>query len=564
MVKNCIQRSKLKLQKHQVDVVEYLQKERGVIAAYSVGVGKTLIGVTSSQCFLDANPKGKVVVVTPKSLQENFKKELKAYGVKNTKNYLFYTMRKFATTYNKKAFSKNTFLIIDEAHNLRTMTSQLNQKSHIKKSTKPTKNQKVTASKVAIKVAKEADKVLLLTATPLLNTPLDLINLVAMVKGTDQLTKNEFKRLNNKQLCEYFRNTIMFYKNPKTKDYPTVKEHQTYITMTKEYYKKYRKIETKRSKKFRNPFVFLTGLRQATNVIDPCLKCEKALEIINKGQQTLVYSAFISRGIKLIQDRLKKLNIKYVEIIGSMTQQERTNAVKKYNAGKVQVLFITKAGAEGLDLKGTRNVILLEKSWNRPVEEQVIGRAARYQSHTHLKQKEQHVDVYHFIMTKPKKLDKDDTMPYSADQRLQQLTEEKKKNNEQFQRLLQSVAINAPKGSTCPPPAFSIKLSPVKRSPKKSPTKRSPTKRSPTKIKNTQLLKGTCKDYKIGELRKMATKEGIKGRSIMNKQQLCNALSNVKTCKNYKIGELRKMATQEGIKGRSTMNKQQLCDALKI
>lgn len=415
MVKSCIKRSKLKLQPHQKEVVEYLDNNRGVIAALGVGSGKTLTAVTSSQCFLDKNKNGVIVVVTPKSLEENFKKEFKAYGTKNTKKYIFYTMRKFATTYNTKKFPSNAFLIIDEAHNLRTMTTQTNKKSP-KKITK-NRRQKVTASKVAIKAAKEAEKVLLLTATPLLNTPLDLINLVAMVKGTDQLTKNEFKKLNNKQLCDYFRNTIMFYKNPKGKDYPVVKEHQTYIPMTKEYYRKYRKIETKRNKKFANPFVFLTGLRQATNVIDPCLKCEKAIKIIKEGSQTLVYSAFISRGIKIIQDKLKELGIKYVEVIGSMTKEQRSAAVKKYNAGKVQVLFITKAGAEGLDLKGTRKVILLEKSWNRPVEEQVIGRAARYQSHTHLSPKEQKVDVYHFIITKPKKLDKDDKMPYSADQR---------------------------------------------------------------------------------------------------------------------------------------------------
>jgi hypothetical protein len=40
MVKSCIKRSKLKLHKHQVDVVEYLQANRGVIAALSVGTGK--------------------------------------------------------------------------------------------------------------------------------------------------------------------------------------------------------------------------------------------------------------------------------------------------------------------------------------------------------------------------------------------------------------------------------------------------------------------------------------------------------------------------------------------
>ena len=63
--------------------------------------------------------------------------------------------------------------------------------------------------------------------------------------------------------------------------------------------------------------------------------------------------------------------------------------------------LLHKAGGEGLDLKGTRYVILLEKSWNRPNEEQIIGRAVRYKSHTHLPKEEQKVDVYHLIITKP-------------------------------------------------------------------------------------------------------------------------------------------------------------------
>lgn len=531
MVKSCIKRSKLKLHKHQVDVVEYLQKNRGVIAAMNLGTGKTLIGVTSSQCFLDANPDGIVVVVTPKSLQENFKKELKAYGG-NDKRYQFYTIKKFATTFNTEEFPRNAYLIIDEAHNLRTTI---------------VKSKKITASKVAVKCAALADKVLLLTATPLLNSPMDLINLVAMVKGTEQLTKNEFKKLTNIQLCNYFRNTIMFYDNPASDNYPKVKEHNIYIPMTKKYYRKYREIELRKNKKFKNPFTFLTGLRQATNIIEPCLKCTEAMKIIKKGKQTLVYSAFITRGIKVIQTNLDALGIKYVEITGKMTQEQRLNAVKKYNNGKVQVLFITKAGAEGLDLKRTQYVILLEKSWNRPVEEQVIGRAARYQSHIDLPKKEQKVNVYHFIITKPAILDDDDGILLSADQRLQEITIEKEKNNTMFNKLLQSIAINAPKGSICPPPDFKIKLSPLKKSPRKS--------------FNENL---NCNDYKIVDLRKMATEKQIKGRSNMNKQALCNALFNIKSCNDYKVNELHIMAKSQKIKHQYKMNKQELCQALKI
>jgi len=46
-------------------------------------------------------------------------------------------------------------------------------------------------------------------------------------------------------------------------------------------------------------------------------------------------------------------------------------------------------------------VIIFESAWNRPNEEQVIGRAVRYKSHNHLPVAERHVDIYHLLIVKP-------------------------------------------------------------------------------------------------------------------------------------------------------------------
>jgi superfamily II DNA/RNA helicase len=225
--------------------------------------------------------------------------------------------------------------------------------------------------------------------------------------------------------------------------------------MTKDYYNKYREIERNKSDMFQDPFIFLTGVRQATNALNPCLKCEKAIDIIKEGKRTLVYSAFLTYGVKKLQEMLKDSRIKFVEITGSMSQKERLKAVEQYNSGKVDVFFITKAGGEGLDLKGTRYVILLEKSWNRPTEEQIIGRAARYKSHTHLPKSEQRVDVYHLLIAKPENgRDADDKKKESADELLARYTEEKETKNRNFLSLLHAAAINARKGSKCPPGNF--------------------------------------------------------------------------------------------------------------
>ena len=81
-------------------------------------------------------------------------------------------------------------------------------------------------------------------------------------------------------------------------------------------------------------------------------------------------------------------------ITGSQTKKRRAEIVSQYNRDDLDVLFISKAGGAGLDLKGTRQIILMESGWNENTESQVIGRGVRFRSHSHLPLDEQNVVVY--------------------------------------------------------------------------------------------------------------------------------------------------------------------------
>ena len=126
--------------------------------------------------------------------------------------------------------------------------------------------------------------------------------------------------------------------------------------MTKEYYNEYKKVEDQNSHLFNqaNPWRFLTGIRQASNALVDCMKCERVLERAKENKKMVIYSAFLSYGVRRVQELFKENNIKYVEVTGSMKKDARDQAVKDYNADKVKIMFITKAGGQGLDLKGTR------------------------------------------------------------------------------------------------------------------------------------------------------------------------------------------------------------------
>jgi len=64
----------------------------------------------------------------------------------------------------------------------------------------------------------------------------------------------------------------------------------------------------------------------------------------------------------------------------------------------VKVMMITQSGAEGLNLKNVRRVLITEYFWNSVRIDQVIGRAVRTCSHIGLPVEDRNVEVYKYIM----------------------------------------------------------------------------------------------------------------------------------------------------------------------
>jgi hypothetical protein len=65
----------------------------------------------------------------------------------------------------------------------------------------------------------------------------------------------------------------------------------------------------------------------------------------------------------------------------------------------IKIIMITASGAEGIDLKNTRYVHIMESYWHPVRMEQVIGRARRICSHMDLEEEKQDVKVYVYLMT---------------------------------------------------------------------------------------------------------------------------------------------------------------------
>jgi superfamily II DNA or RNA helicase len=115
----------------------------------------------------------------------------------------------------------------------------------------------------------------------------------------------------------------------------------------------------------------------------------------------VIFSHFINMGIVPVMKWLNKVKIPYAHVTGDLSIEERGEAVIKYNTDKIKVLFISKAGSEGLDLKNTRYIIIMESGWNENSLEQIIGRGVRYKSHESLSKSKRNVLIHRLYTIKP-------------------------------------------------------------------------------------------------------------------------------------------------------------------
>jgi superfamily II DNA or RNA helicase len=390
--------TKLTIKRHQLSVANHLFNNRGAIVVHSVGTGKTLSAVATAQCLLLNNKVNKVIVVTPTSLQNNFKSQMKMYGLRNEnfKFYSFYTIQKLVNDIeNKKVVSpEKSLLIIDEAHNLRTIDGG--------------------RIKPILKYAKKAEKILLLTATPLINYQQDIINLVSIIKGTEPISADYLKKMATetslkKEFNDYLSGIFSFYiKDKQDHNFPRKKVLEIFLEMDDMYLKSYMDVEKGEVEKIpafkdKNIQVFYNGLRRASNILEK--KSPKVEWIINKIESEptakyIIFSHFINMGITPIMKYLDSNKITYAYVTGDLSIEQRQSAVDQYNNDDVKILFISKAGSEGLDLKNTTYIIIMESAWNLNSVEQIIGRGIRYKSHENLPESKKIVTVYKLILVK--------------------------------------------------------------------------------------------------------------------------------------------------------------------
>jgi SNF2 family DNA or RNA helicase len=465
------------LQPHQQRVVRRIKEQPGLVVAHGMGSGKTLTSIAAADEL-----GGTANVIVPAALQGNYKKEIAKHAPEPNAKFEIQSLQRIARS---RELPEADINIIDEAHRLREAGGAAQQ----------------TIAKAKSK------KRLLLTGTPFYNHPHDISSLVNIAAGDKimpgtradfekQYVQNvaekpgfiarhlrgiapgEVKALKNTEQLKGILDKWVDYHENTAEGFPTRNDVTVNTPLSETQLKHYKHVmgdapawlrykvkkglpPTKQEAQDLN--AFLSGVRQVSispGGYDTALSPEQAAgqsskiqEAANRLQERLkknpqhravVYSNFLESGINPYAAELKRRGIAHGQFTGAQTKEERDAQVRAYNEGKLPVLMLSSAGGEGLDLKGTRQIQLLDPHFNKEKLEQVIARGIRYKSHEALDPTQRNVDVEHYVGTMPaptglrKMLGK--KQEKGVDEYLRQLSADKDRLNEQMRGLLRPKA----------------------------------------------------------------------------------------------------------------------------
>lgn len=382
----------LKLEEHQKKFLNgfLIGNLRGAIVFHGVGTGKTLTAVACSNMYLQLYPKNNVYVITPSAVIYNFTKEMLSFGLDpRDPRYKYFTYEKFARS--KSTIAENALLIVDEAHNFRTEMKR-NKDGEFGWQNK-------RGQELLVRGGIPCHKCLMLTATPFVNKPYDIENLLAVAEGRYPNDEESFGFIasSSGMRYDYLKYRISKYQKSLENEYfPKKIEKFVPLIVPDDNYE----IKAKTGRD--NPYYVYT--RQ--NGLDK-LKFDFIMDKIKRNNNKYVcYTSFQDSGIKELEQLLTKSKISYGIISGSQNTRQKADFIDGYNNynnekyldKKYRILLITKAGAEGVDLKETRGIFVMDGQWNDALYEQIVARAIRFKSHFNLPKKDQFVEVYKLFL----------------------------------------------------------------------------------------------------------------------------------------------------------------------
>lgn len=411
--------------------------ENGGIIHLEMGLGKTLLSLYYCYLFLQNNMKGKILVVVPKILVEEWKRCYEKFFPENSINILFAPTKKFlpsttdfsiiVTTYNvlislnkdEEHYQKYIFpnIVSYNGKNKYIKLPKLNSTENFGDSLYSIvfdiiiadESQNFANSKTQLfeyVISLKGKSKWCLSGTPIKNYNTDIWSQLRFCGfDTIKTAKDWALRCDDDLLKEEYMKYIFTLKYQDTNiTLPLKNEHLVMVKFDDEYTKNYLSIlgETKKAIddyevgdiSYVNVLAKFTKLRFATlynsRSENTPPKIKEILKILNQKSQSVIFCSS-AKFFSTIKKYLGENGYSSEIICGETEMDKRNKFVEDYKKGKIQVLLLTyKVGGEGLNLTSGVICIFCDQWWNPSVQKQALARIWR------IGQTEK-VDIYHLL-----------------------------------------------------------------------------------------------------------------------------------------------------------------------
>lgn len=469
----------VQLQPHQQALAEEIDPEHPVkkLLMWQVGSGKSLGSIAGAEAY------GKpYTVIGPAAMRPSFKSEQKRFTDRALPSEVI--------SYHKAVRSgvpNPESLVFDEAQRI----------------INPSSGQ----SQAAVEAARNAKQVLMLSGTPVVNRPGDLAPMVNVLTGKNFSPKSFEDRYldrqaqprtwsqwaagqpiqqnpvvrNREELKALLAGKVDWYAPDKPMVDTRYSDHE--VEMSPEQTKLYNAMFGKMPLRLRMGMdnltsltpkellrlqAFLAGPRQVGLSDYPFAKHRDPMQSFSTSAKlqlafknlkakldsdprakAFVYSNFPRAGLHPYRAALEQHGIPHTLFDGTLSDAERSAAIKSFNDGNSRVALIGPAGSEGISLRGAQLAQLLDPHWQDARMRQSTARGIRFDSHTHLPEELRNIEIQRYISKLPPAgrsvLQALRLAPYNskpkpgADDYLRNIADEKEKSNQLFMALLKEV-----------------------------------------------------------------------------------------------------------------------------
>lgn len=388
---------------HQVPGIEFILSEefKSRILGDDMGLGKTLQSLIAFKIWKNENPDGKLVVICPLSLKDNWLSEAKKLSVEIFEIYHYEELKKI------KYLPKNCFLIVDEIHKAKNLFFKKGKNGEVSFGFEGS-----SRAMHVRRLAMQAERCVGLTGTPLLKSPKDLVGCLASICADEYVYEAKEVKEGHPQFLSFWNGHSCFkasnwggigFGEPKgwlrqklqkvllrrTKeqclDLPEKMLLETVVQINKglaykcdEFLYQYGEaLESGMIGKI--PFEELSGIRREVAEA----KIPIMLELIeNHFEQNETPLVVVSAHRGPI-DELENLE-GWATITGSTPKENRAKIVEQFQNGELKGVGLTiQAGGVGLTLTAACDMIVVSMEWNPGDNDQAFDRIHRIGQNNH-------------------------------------------------------------------------------------------------------------------------------------------------------------------------------------